>query len=119
MLTLASLSKYVTLAVFFAWTLLGAPALAPERTVSDHTIISPHDPKVRIQLPTGTHYAGGDRFVLYEIADCELHVFAEVDSAGVVQTLYWVQFEGYLPSKPDLHHTYDSPRRVNLGGLDF
>ncbi len=30
-----------------------------------------------------------------------------------------MQFEGYLPSKPDLHHTYDSPRHVTIGGLDF
>jgi hypothetical protein len=30
-----------------------------------------------------------------------------------------VQFEGYIPSKPDLHHTYDSPRHASIGGLDF
>jgi hypothetical protein len=119
MLTLASLSKYAALVLCFAWTLLGAPALVPERTVSNHTITSQHDPKVRIQFPPTARYVGGDRFVLYEIADCELHIFAEVDSAGTVQTLYWVQFEGYLASKPELHHTYESLRRVNLGGSDF
>lgn len=36
-----------------------------------------------------------------------------------MQRLYWVQFEAYLPSKPDLHHTYDSPRHTQIGGLDF
>ena len=32
--------------------------------------------------------------------------------------MYWVQFEGYLPSNT---HTYDykSPKKVNIGGLDF
>jgi hypothetical protein len=36
-----------------------------------------------------------------------------------VQPLYWVQFEGYLPSRPDLHHTYDSPKHATVGGMDF
>ena len=36
-----------------------------------------------------------------------------------MQRLYWVQFEGYLPSKPELKHTYDSPRHAQIGGLDF
>jgi hypothetical protein len=36
-----------------------------------------------------------------------------------VQRLYWVQFEGYLPTRPELRHTYDSPRHTNLGGFDF
>jgi hypothetical protein len=30
-----------------------------------------------------------------------------------------VQFEKYLPTRPELKHTYDSPRHVNLGGMDF
>jgi len=33
--------------------------------------------------------------------------------------MYWVQFESYLPSRPDLHHTYDSPKHATIGGLDF
>jgi hypothetical protein len=36
-----------------------------------------------------------------------------------VQRLYWLQFEGYLPTKPKLKHRYDSPRHVTIGGLDF
>jgi hypothetical protein len=36
-----------------------------------------------------------------------------------VQALYWVQFEGYIPARADLHHTYDSPRHATIGGLDF
>jgi hypothetical protein len=36
-----------------------------------------------------------------------------------VQRLYWVQFEGYLPSKPHLHHQYDSPQHATIGGPDF
>ncbi len=30
-----------------------------------------------------------------------------------------MQFEEYVPKYPDLHHTYDSPRHITIGGLDF
>jgi hypothetical protein len=49
--------------------------------------------------------------VLYGIADCELHAFVEADQEQNVQRFYWVQFEAYLPTKPDLKHQYDSTRR--------
>jgi len=64
-------------------------------------------------------YVGADRWVLYDIADCELHAFVEADGQKNVQRLYWVQFEGYVPTKPELKHTYDSPRHATMGGLDF
>jgi hypothetical protein len=96
-----------------------AAAEAPERTVQNNVIISERDPKVRIELPKSVHYVGADRWVLYAIADCELHGFVEADSQQNVQRLYWVQFEGYLPTKPELKHEYDSPRHATIGGLDF
>jgi hypothetical protein len=43
----------------------------------------------------------------------------ESDDQKNVQRLYWVQFEGYLPSKPELKHTYDSPQHSQIGGMDF
>ena len=92
---------------------------APERKATRSTIVSAHDPGVRIQLPESAQYVGADRWVLYDVADCELHAFVEADPQKNVQRLYWVQFEGYLTAKPDLHHTYDSPRHATIGGLDF
>jgi hypothetical protein len=94
-------------------------ANVPERKVENNVIISERDPKVRIELPKSVQYVGADRWMLYDIADCELHAFVEADEHQNVQRLYWIQFEGYLPSKPDLHHTYDSPRHATIGGLDF
>ena len=94
-------------------------AQAPERTVENNTITSAHEPDAQIHLPPSAHYLGADRWVLYDIADCELHAFVDADSQNRVQHLYWVQFEGYLPTKPDLRHTYDSPRHTTIGGLDF
>jgi hypothetical protein len=97
-----------------------ATAQAPERKVeNNNVIVSERDPRVRIELPKSVHYVGADRWVLYGIADCELHAFVEADSQRKVERLYWVQFEGYLPSKPRLKHQYDSPRHTTIGGLDF
>jgi hypothetical protein len=92
---------------------------SPERRVEGNTITSTHDPAVRIQLPPAAQYVGADRWILYGIADCELHAFVQAGAQKKVQRLYWVQFEGYIPSKPELHHTYDSPRHTQINGLDF
>src|SRR5262249_8802294 len=91
----------------------------PERKVEANVIISEHDPQLRIQVPKTATYIGADRWVLYGIADCELHAFVEADEQKQLQRLYWVQFEGYVPTRPELKHTYDSPRHVTIGGLDF
>ena len=99
--------------------LLAAQSPAPERTVQGSALLSQRDPRIRIQLPASAKYVGADRWPLYHIADCELHAFVRADSREVVHELYWIQFEGYLPSKPEMHHTYDSPRHTQIGGLDF
>jgi hypothetical protein len=98
---------------------LAAEPKEPERIVENNVIVSQREPKIRIELPRTVQYVGADRWVLFEIADCELHAFVEADSQQNVQRLYWLQFEGYLPTKPDLHHRYDSPRHATIGGLDF
>jgi len=99
---------------------LAAAAQMPERkVVNNNILISDHDPKVRIELPKSVWYVGVDRFILQDIADCELYAFVEVDDQKNVQRLYWIQFEDYLPSKPDLHHHYDSPRRMTISGFRF
>jgi len=100
-------------------SLFAAQSNVPEREVRGNVIISAHDPKVSIRLPDSVHYLGADRWILYDIADCELHAFVEADAQKNVQRLYWIQFEGYVPSKPDLAHTYDSPRHIQMGGWDF
>jgi len=76
-----------------------------ERKVEGNAIISESDPKVRIELPKSVQYVGADRWVLYGIADYELHAFVEADERKNVQRLYWVQFEGYIPTKPKLKRT--------------
>ena len=98
---------------------LPAQTAGPERKVQSNLVTSERDPRVQIRLPESARYVGADRFVLYDMADCELHVFVDGDEHKSVQRLYWVQFEGYLPTRPEFQHTYDSPRHTNLAGLDF
>jgi hypothetical protein len=112
------LLKQIAVVVLFC-VFLPAQATRPERKVEGNVISSERDPRVRIHLPNSAEYVGADRWVLYNMADCELHAFVDADPQKNVQRLYWVQFEGYLPTKPDLKHTYDSPRHANLGGMDF
>jgi hypothetical protein len=98
---------------------LAAQTKPPERKVDQNVITSRRDPEVRIRLPKPVQYVGADRWVLYGIADCELHAFVEADEQKQVRRLYWVQFEGYIPEKPELKHKYDSPRHAKIGGMDF
>jgi hypothetical protein len=98
---------------------LAAQTRVPERKVEGNVITSEREPRIRIQLPKSVQYVGADRWVLYDMADCELHAFVEADGQKKVQQLYWVQFEGYLPTKPDLKHKYDSLRHAKIGGMDF
>ena len=105
--------------ILCVFSFLAEQSAAPERKVTRSAVLSAQDPGVRVQLPESAQYVGADRWVLYGIADCELHAFVEADPQKNVQRLYWVQFEGYLPTKPDLHHRYDSPRHAAIGGLDF
>jgi hypothetical protein len=104
---------------FLALSFLPAQTTSPERKVAGNVIFSERDPKVQIRLPGSVQYLGADRWVLYEIADCELHAFVDTDARKNIERLYWIQFEGYLPTKPDLAHKYDSPRHATIGGLDF
>jgi hypothetical protein len=110
--------RFLTAAVFLPVS-AAAQATAPERRVEGHAIISERDPRLRIELPSAAQYVGADRWVLYDIAECELHAFVEADAQKNVQRMYWVQFEQYVPSRPELHHTYDSPHHAVIGGLDF
>jgi hypothetical protein len=112
--------KHHSSALFVA-LLLGASsvhAAAPEREVHGNRVISRSDPAVTIEVPAAARYLGAERWDLYGIADCELHLFVEADDTRQVTRLYWIQFEGYLP---DNTHTYDysSDESVTFAGLPF
>jgi hypothetical protein len=97
----------------------GAPAAAAKpapvsRKVQGLTLTSDEAPRVRIEFDRGFKYAGGQSFVLYDVANAEQHFFVDADAQGRVRRLYWVQFEGYLPSNT-YKYDYKSKNVVNQG----
>lgn len=91
---------------------------APERTVEGNRVSSRAYPAATIVVPATATYLGAERWDLYDLADCELHLFVEADADKKVLRLYWIQFESYLPSNS---HTYDytSDTAVTFAGLPF
>jgi hypothetical protein len=90
----------------------------PTRTVKGRVLVSKEMPAVSLEFDEKFKYAGGHSFVLYDVANAEQHFFVDADKEGRVRRLYWVQFEGYLPSNT---HAYDykGTKTVNVGGLEF
>ena len=88
------------------------------REVKGRVIKSASTPAVELEFGKDFKYAGGHKFVLYDVASAEQHFFVDADKDGRVKRMYWVQFEGYLPNNT---HTYDykGTKTVTIGGLDF
>lgn len=96
--------------------LMVGQATAP-RTVTGTVLTSLRDPAIELTLPSSATYAGTDRWTLYGVADCEIHVF--VEAAGRrVHRLYWIQFEAYLPNVSG-QYNYSSPVNIDIGGRPF
>ena len=97
---------------------LMAAAKAPEREVKGNRLISKSDPAVTIQVPRSAVYLGAERWDLYDVADCELHLFVEAYPDKTLKAMYWIQFEAYLPTN---EHTYDysEDEPLTFGGRPF
>ena len=97
---------------------LMAAAKAPEREVKGNRVISRSAPAIEIQVPRSAVYLGAERRDLYDVADCELHLFVEAYPDKTVKAMYWIQFEAYLPTN---EHTYDysEDEPVTFGGRPF
>lgn len=98
---------------------LEAPAQAgdpPAARVEAHGLVHRGE-GVAVRVPESALYAGGDRFTLGGVADCELHLFVEADARRRVRRLYWIQFERYLPAVPERRYDYaGGNRRMDLWG---
>ncbi len=94
--------------------------LAYQATVDGQQIISTGFPAGSVAFDSTLTYVGSDSFILYSIARCEIHLFADVDEQQRVQRLYWVQYEGYLPSLIPRSYNYsDEPFRTEIAGKTF
>ena len=108
----------ICLGIVLLGLLCTARAAAPERQVADNRVISRSDPEVTIEVPSSAKYLGADRWDLYGLADCEIHVFAEAVN-GRLEAVYWIQFESILPSQPTSQYAYWSDELVTISGMYF
>jgi hypothetical protein len=88
------------------------------RAVKDQVLTSSAMPVVRLEFDRAFKYAGSQAFVLYEVANAEQHFFVDADSQNRISRLYWIQFEGYLPTNTHSYN-YKVNKMVKFGGLDF
>jgi hypothetical protein len=88
------------------------------RSVKGQLLISTEMPAIRMEFDKGFKYVGGQDFILYDVARAEQHFFVDADKQGRIKRMYWVQFEGYLPSNTHAYR-YKVNKSVNIGGLDF
>jgi hypothetical protein len=98
--------------------LLSADPKAPERVVDGNRLVSRSDPAITIEVPRSAVYLGAERWDLYDLADCELHLFVEANADKTVKAMYWIQFEAFLPTN---ERTYDYSRDepITFAGLPF
>ena len=112
----------ITLATMFILVALSAIAtdriLAQTRPVRGQILISTQLPSVSLEFAKPFKYVGGHSFVLYEVANAEQHFFVDADKDGRIKRMYWIQFEGYLPSNSHVYD-YQATKVVNIGGLEF
>lgn len=89
------------------------------RTVTAQDLASPEDPAATLRFDPAFRHVGGQKFILYGVADTEQHFFVETTADDRLKSVYWVQYEGYLPGKPYTYDYTDSPLRVTLDGYSF
>jgi hypothetical protein len=107
-----------TIVLSVAVLVQGSDSTGLERQAHGQVLASQHDPAVQITFAPQFKYAGGQRFLLYGVAEAEQHFYVQANSSGQVERFYWVQFEHYLPNNT---HQYDYPskRNTDIGGLTF
>jgi hypothetical protein len=112
--------SFVALIAFSAMALTISAGHQAEltRTVKGQVLTSTEMPAVKLKFDKAFKYVGGQRFVLYDVANAEQHFFVDADKEGRVKRLYWVQFEGYLPSNSHVYQ-YKVNKTAKIGSLEF
>lgn len=89
------------------------------RTAQGQELVSTFDPAATLRFAPEYQYIGGQKFILYGVADTEQHFFVETNEDGALKSVYWVQYEAYLPDKPYTYDYDDSPLRMSLGEYEL
>lgn len=93
--------------------------LSPAAEVHDDGLYWRSPPALHIKVPADARHTGADRWVLFDVADAELHVFVEANAQRIVRRYYWVQFEAFLPDLPDKRYGPVNQPVVTLAGQPF
>jgi len=88
------------------------------RSVKDQVLTSTEMPTASLKFDKEFKYVGGQAFILYDVARAEQHFFVDADEKGRIKRMYWIQFEGYLPSNTHSYR-YKADNTVKIGGLEF
>lgn len=116
------------LTIALGWTVYAVTYLHPapgqeitalENKVDGQTIITTSFPKGKLTFDSKLKYVGGQRFLLYNVANAEQHFFVEADEQKRVKRLYWVQSEGYLPNNTHTYDYSDQPLKFQHSGLEW
>lgn len=91
---------------------------SPVRTVENNLLVSADMPAITIKVGDSMEFVGRSKFVLYDIAEAEIFVFAEASEDRRLKRRLVVQFEGFLDSNS---HTYNyrMPVRMTLGSHEY
>jgi hypothetical protein len=90
----------------------------PTRTVENNLLFSEALPPVTMKIDDAFDYVGRLQFILYDLADVDLFVFAVPGPAGEVERLLLVQFERFLDDN-ERTYNYNSPLTVLLGDHEY
>ena len=89
------------------------------RSVSGQDLRSNFDPAAILRFDSSYRHIGGQKFILYGNANTEQHFFVETTDDDELKSVYWIQYEAYLPDKPWTYDYDDSPIRLTLGDYEF
>jgi hypothetical protein len=91
---------------------------SPVRTVENNLLVSADMPTITIKVGDSLDFVGRSKFILYDIAEAEIFVFAEAGEGRRLKRRLVVQFEGFLDSNT---HTYNyrMPMRMTLGSHEY
>ena len=89
--------RSTTLLLALSAGFIKAAAQTAPFTVTDGRILSAMQPGIRLDVDSALHYVGSQRWILYNVAQAEQHLFVQRSHQGVERFL-WVQFEEYIPS---------------------
>jgi hypothetical protein len=88
------------------------------RTIENNVLVSEDTPAIKLKVDDRMEYAGRLQFVLYNVAEADIFVFAEGDEERRLKRWLLVQFEGFLENN---NHTYNyaMPTRITLGSHEY